>query len=102
MSYVLNIYKKGTFKYLNNLNSFEDMPKTITVNIEEQIESEFRKQAIRKYGKQKGYLGKAFAEAMTEWTKKADADIVNQGLKLLKEGVEGKKWKFNRAELHER
>lgn len=78
------------------------MSKTITVNVEESVASEFRKQAIVKYGKRKGSLGKAFAEAMKEWTKKEDAEIVNQGLKLLKEGIKGKKWKFNREELYER
>ncbi|MDE1845984.1 MAG: hypothetical protein KGH53_01745 [Candidatus Micrarchaeota archaeon] len=78
------------------------MSKTITVNVEEQIESEFRKQASRKYGKKKGYLGKAFAEAMKEWSGKKKEGLENQFLKLLETGIKMKKWKFDRDELHER
>ena len=40
--------------------------KTITVNINEKIENEFREKAALKYGKRKGYLGKAMTEAMDE------------------------------------
>ncbi|MDE1833954.1 MAG: hypothetical protein KGH64_01305 [Candidatus Micrarchaeota archaeon] len=78
------------------------MSKTITVNVEEDVDSEFRKQASLKYGKKKGYLGKALTEAMMEWAKAKDADIESQALKLLKEGIKMKKWKFNRDELYER
>ena len=78
------------------------MSETITVNVEKEIATEFRKQVAIKYGKKKGALGKAFTEAMREWGRKKDAEIVNQGIKLLKDGVEGEKWKFSREELHER
>jgi hypothetical protein len=78
------------------------MAKTLTVNIEEEVEREFRKQASRRFGKRKGYLGKALGEAMREWTKKRNADIENESLRLLKEGIAMKKWKFNREELYER
>lgn len=79
-----------------------NMSKTITVNVEEEVETEFRKQAGRKFGKKKGYLGKAITEAMKEWTKKRNQDIDNRFLAIMKEGVKTKKWKFNRAELYER
>ena len=78
------------------------MSKTITVNVEEEVESEFRKQASRRYGKRKGYLGKALTEAMSEWAKKRNADVENEALRLLKAGIKMKKWEFNREELHER
>lgn len=78
------------------------MSKTITVNVEEEVDNEFRKQASLKYGKRKGYLGKALTEAMKEWVRKRDADIDAKALKLLKEGIKMKKWQFNREELYER
>jgi len=78
------------------------MSKTMNVSVEEEIEGEFRKQAGLRYGKKKGYLGRALTEAMAEWAKKNDADVVNRGMVLLKEGIKGRKWRFNRDELHER
>ena len=78
------------------------MTKTITVNVEEEVENEFRKQASRRYGKRKGYLGRALTEAMREWSKKAEDDVVAESLKLLESGIKMKKWKFNREELYER
>ncbi len=76
--------------------------KTITVNVDEEAESEFRIEASKRYGKRKGYLGRALTEAMKEWTKKKNADVVAKSLTLLKEGIKMKKWKFNREELYER
>lgn len=78
------------------------MSETITVNVEKETALEFRKMVIIKYGKKKGSLGKALTEAMMEWAKKEDIEIVNQGIGLLNKGIEGKKWKFNRDDLHER
>lgn len=78
------------------------MAKTITVNVEEDIESEFRRVAGRKYGKRKGYLGRAVTEALKEWAKKGSSDLESQFLELLENGIKMKKWKFNREELHER
>jgi hypothetical protein len=78
------------------------MSKTITINVEEEVETEFRKQASKRYGNRKGYLGKAFTEAMREWTKKSDVEIEAKALKLLKDGIKMKKWEFNRADLYER
>jgi hypothetical protein len=78
------------------------MTETMTVNVEKDIASEFRKQAGLKYGKKKGYLGKAITEAMKEWSKKSDESLEKQFLDLLETGIKMKKWKFNRDELHER
>ena len=35
-------------------------------------------------------------------SKNGDEDLEKQFLELLKKGIKMKKWKFNRAELHER
>jgi hypothetical protein len=78
------------------------MSKTMTVNVEEEVASEFRKQAGLKYGKKKGYLGKAITEAMKEWSKKKNESLEKQFLDLLETGIKMKKWKFDRDELHER
>lgn len=78
------------------------MSETMTVNVEEGVANEFRKKASLKYGKKKGYLGKAITEAMKEWSEKRNEDLEKQFLELLETGIKGKKWKFNRAELHER
>jgi hypothetical protein len=78
------------------------MSETMTVNVEKEVAAEFRKQAAMKYGKKKGFLGRALTDAMKEWAKKRDAEVVTQGLKLLKEGIKMKEWKFNREELYDR
>ncbi|MHB8360600.1 MAG: hypothetical protein ACYDAO_08610 [Thermoplasmataceae archaeon] len=78
------------------------MSKTITVNINEEIEDEFRKKAALKYGKRKGYLGKAMTEAMDQWMRNLDSDIEVQSLLMLKEGIKMKKWNFEREDLYER
>ena len=78
------------------------MSKTITVNLNEEVENEFRKKAALKYGKRKGYLGKAITEAMDQWIRSLDSDVEAQSLKMLKEGIKMKKWKFKREELYER
>jgi|ACXL01.1.fsa_nt_gi hypothetical protein len=78
------------------------MSKTITVNLNEEVENEFRKKAALKYGKRKGYLGKAITEAMDQWIRSLDSDVEAQSLKMLKEGIKMKKWKFKREDLYER
>jgi predicted transcriptional regulator len=77
--------------------------KTITINVEEDVEERFRKLASVIYGKKKGYLGKALTEAMKEWEKKkVETNHVTKAMLLLEKGVKMKKWKFDRDELHER
>ena len=75
--------------------------KTITVNINEEVENEFREKAALKYGKRKGYLGKAMTEAMDQWMRSLDSDTETQSLKMLKEGIKMKKWEFKREDLYE-
>ena len=82
--------------YLHN------MSKTITVKVDEDIEKTFREAASRRYGKRKGYLGKAITEAMKEWSEKGEKSEESKFRELLEKGVKMKKWKFNREELHDR
>ena len=78
--------------------------KTITVNVNAQVEQKFRRTAKAVHGKKKGYLGKALTDAMERWTKeKEETDTVAATLSLLDEGLPlgGVKYK-HRDELHER
>ena len=78
------------------------MGKTITVNLDEAIEKEFKEKARLKYGKKKGSLEKAMNEALEEWLKSHNNDTLKENLKLLESGIEMKKWEFNREDLHGR
>lgn len=78
------------------------MGKTITINLEEAIEKRFKEKARLKYGKRKGSLAKAMNEALEEWLKSDSNDELKENLRLLESGIEMKKWKFNREDLHER
>ena len=78
------------------------MGKTITINIDETIEKGFKEKARLKYGKRKGSLAKAMNEALEEWLKSDSNDTLKENLRLLESGIEMKKWKFNREDLHER
>lgn len=77
--------------------------KTITVNVEKEVEEKFRKIASATYGKKKGYLGKALTEAMREWEKKNASKKKERFFELLEKGIDmgGINYK-KREELHER
>lgn len=77
---------------------------TITVNVKDEVEKEFRKVASIVHGEKKGYLGKAIAEAMQRWIdEKKQEEIAERELKLLEKGFNfGKKLYEARDELHER
>ncbi len=78
------------------------MGKTITINLDETIEKRFKERAKLKYGNKKGSLAKAMNEALEEWLKSDNNDTLKENLRLLENGIEMKKWKFNREDLHER
>lgn len=78
------------------------MGKTVTINLDENIEKEFKEKARLKYGKRKGSLAKAMNEALDEWLKNDNNDVLKENLKLLGKGIRMKKWKFNREDLYER
>ena len=74
---------------------------TLTINVNDCIESSFRKRVHQVYGRRKGSLGKAIAEAMEEWERKKEN--FEKCMKLLEEGVDlGQMQYSNRDELHER
>lgn len=77
---------------------------TITINVDQRLSKRFRKLAAIKYGKRKGYLGKAIDNAITIWiTKQESEDIDIHAIEELRKGYNlgGIKYK-NRGELHER
>ncbi len=74
---------------------------TITVNINDDVENNFRKKVYRLYGKRKGVLGEALTEAMLEWGRKKE--YFDTCMKLLEEGIDLGKLKYKtREELHDR
>ena len=78
------------------------MGKTRTIIIDEAIEKGFNEKARLKYGYRKGSLVKAMNEVLEEWLKSDSKNTLEENLKLLESGIEMKKWKFNREDLHER
>jgi len=78
---------------------------TITVNIKDEVEKEFRAVAsIAHRDDETGYLERAVTEAMQRWIEeKRQEKIAKRELKLLKKGFNfGKKLYKTRDELHER
>ena len=77
---------------------------TITINIKDEIEKEFKTVASITHGEEKGYLEKAITEAMQRWIEeKRQEKIAERELKLLEKGFNfGKKLYKTRDELYER
>lgn len=96
------MYKKETFKYLEDLNVCMG---TITVNIRKETEEKFRSVVKKERGEGKGILGKAIEEALEAWVKEIEQEeIAKRQLALLRSGglKTGKIKKWTREELHER
>ena len=80
------------------------MTRTITISVDEQVEKKFRKVAGVKYGRRKGYLGKALSNAMKTWLAKQEEENVDvQAIEELRKGFKlgGLRYK-DRGELHDR
>jgi hypothetical protein len=77
---------------------------TITVNIKDEVEKEFRKLVRNVHGTRKGELGKALTEAMQKWVyEKKQEKIAQEALKILELKFNfGKRLYRDRDELHER
>ncbi|VVB90631.1 Uncharacterised protein [uncultured archaeon] len=77
---------------------------TITVNIKDDVEKEFRMVVRSVHGTRKGELGKALTEAMKKWVdEKKQKKIAQEAFKLLELKFDfGKRLYRNRDELHER
>ena len=77
---------------------------TITVNIKDEVNEEFRKTVEEKLGRGKGVLGKAIEEAMQKWAKeKKTEEYVKEALTLMKKGLYkvGRNYTFKREEAYE-
>lgn len=79
-----------------------DMAKTVTINIDEELDREFRKKVKQMYGNAKGTLGKAVSDAMEQWISH-HPDYEKKALEHLRKGYNlgGMTYK-NRDELYER
>ena len=78
--------------------------RTITVNVDADIEEKFRRTAKAVHGKKKGYLGKALTDAMKAWTtEREQSDNVAATLHLLEKGLDLGVIRYKeREDLHER
>ncbi len=74
----------------------------MTVNLDETIEKKFREKARLKYGNRKGSLAMALNDALEDWLKGNDKDVLKENLKLLNGGIKMKKWNFKREDLYDR
>ena len=77
---------------------------TITVNIEDEVEKEFRAVASIAHGSKRGYLEKAITDAIQRWIEeKRQEKIAEEALKLVEQGFDfGKRLYKDRSDLHER
>lgn len=77
---------------------------TITLNVNNEINNEFRNVVKSKFGEGKGILGKAIEEAIKKWIfEEKQKEITDRQMKLIKEGVWSKKnYRFNREEIYEK
>ncbi|MBI5072935.1 hypothetical protein HZA99_03890 [Candidatus Woesearchaeota archaeon] len=74
---------------------------TITINVQDTVAQHFRKRVHQLYGKKKGNLGKAIAEAMQEWVRKKEH--LDTCMLLLEKGVNMGKLKYStRDEIYDR
>ena len=74
---------------------------TLTVNVRDETERDFRRRAYQAYGRKKGVLGKALTEAMRDWV--AKKEYFDRCMALLNEGRDmGKILYTHRDELHGR
>ena len=77
---------------------------TITVNIKDEVEKEFKAVASIAHGGEKGYLEKAVVDAMQRWIEeKRQEKIAEEALKLIEQGFDfGKRLYKDRSDLYER
>lgn len=77
---------------------------TITLNIDDDTEKEFRDAVKGKYGIGKGKLGKAAAEAMKKWSGKIEQKkLREEALDIIKNGIIGlhaKELKIRREDIY--
>lgn len=77
---------------------------TITINVKDNIEKDFRKTVRKKLGQGKGVLGRAVEDAIKKWVEEEkQIKIVERQMKLMEKGLYSLKgWKFNREGIYDR
>ena len=77
---------------------------TITLNVTNETNEEFRSIVKTKLGEGKGKLGKAMEEAIKIWIyEQKQKEISQRQLKIMKEGIwTQKNYKFNSEEIYEK
>jgi len=77
---------------------------TITLNVNNELNNEFRQVVKSKFGEGKGILGKAIEDAIKKWiNEQKQIEISNKQILLLREGAwSNKGYKFNREEIYEK
>jgi len=78
---------------------------TITINVKDDVEREFRETVKKELGVGKGKLGNAVEEALKKWIDKQKQREIAESLKeKMRTGLYsvGKGWKFNREEIYDR
>jgi len=77
---------------------------TITLNVTNEINEEFRNVVRTKFGEGKGKLGKAIEEAIKIWIfEQKQKSITQRQINLMRAGIWSlKNYKFNRGELYEK
>ncbi len=76
----------------------------VTMSIKDEVNSRFKEYVYKKYGKEKGVLGKALTEAMTRWLEEEEQEkIAEEAIAIMKKGFAmGKILAKTRGELYER
>ncbi|PIN73497.1 hypothetical protein COV20_04715 [Candidatus Woesearchaeota archaeon CG10_big_fil_rev_8_21_14_0_10_45_16] len=76
---------------------------TITINVDDQLEQQFRATVEQKLGTGKGKLGQAVQEALDNWiARKRQYEISERQVRLVKEGMPIGAGKWSRSDMHER
>jgi hypothetical protein len=77
---------------------------TITLNVNNEINTEFRDIVKSKYGEGKGIIGKAIEEALLKWiSEQKQKEISERQISILRKGTwDLKNYKFNREEIYEK
>jgi len=78
---------------------------TITINVKDEVEKQFRETVKKEIGVGKGKLGNAVEEALKKWVheqkQKEIAESLKEKMRTCLYSV-GKGWKFNREEIYDR
>lgn len=95
------MYTIGTFKYIKELNPRMG---TMTINVTDDAEMQFRDTVKKTKGSGKGVLGQAVTEALTQWAKQNQhKEAAERLLEIMNKGFPmGKILYHHRSELYER